>query len=61
MRNNPETDQGLHIAPCSECDLWDTYKSLWQTPFGLFCEACFHAQVFIPAYAFKDGEANQSE
>lgn len=48
-----ETDQDLHIAPCSECDLWDTYEALWQTPFGLFCEECFHEQIFIPSCEFK--------
>lgn len=42
-----ETDQGLHIAPCSECDFWYAYESLWQTGFGLFCEECFHEQVSI--------------
>lgn len=56
-----ETDQGLHIAPCSECNLWDTYESLWQTPFGLFCEECFHEQIFIPPYTSKDREARKNE
>lgn len=47
------TDQGLHIAPCSECNLWGIYETLWQTPFGLFCEECFHDQIFI-GYRIKD-------
>ena len=54
-------DQGLHIAPCSECDFWSIYEFLWQTPFGLFCEECFHEQVFIPVYVFKDRELNLNE
>ena len=64
MKEKPEaspTNQGLHIAPCSECDLWSIYEFLWQTPFGLFCEECFHEQVFIPGHAFTDREANQNE
>lgn len=60
MENKSEIDQGLCIAPCSECDFWGIYEALWQTPFGLFCEDCFHNQIFIE-WPIKYQEADQNE